>query len=268
MQYFKNEITTRKTTNFDNPMTLYYFNLGLEYDKYIKNENELRYDFQLRTRFISNYFSKKLRRLRFKTDGSFNMVSISLHEDEIEKPSIVPIDVLNVKLPFDRVRYLRIRGTSDFSYYLELLELGFKKASEFKPLPVNEFLNILSEFIDSDCKNEWLIKKKKFKSDDLEIILKCEFTTNHFQVIANINNIATKEELVSGIIITTEPYEVVFDGLINDIIIDKNILVKNKFNQTIIEINKQDVFNRILNFQIIGDIKDIESLTYKNKNIA
>ena len=174
------------------------------------------------------------------------MISISLHEDEIEKPSIVPIDVLNVQLPFDRDRYLRIRGTSDFSYYLELFELGFKKASDFKQLPINEFLNILNEFIVSDCKNEWLIIKKRFKSDDLEIILKCKFTTNHYQVSANINKITTKEELVNGIIITTEPDEIVFDSLINSIIVDKNILVKNKFDKTIIVINKQDVFNRIL----------------------
>ena len=100
------------------------------------------------------------------------------------------------------------------------------------------------------------------------MILKCEFTTNHFQVIVNINKITTKELLVSGVIVTTEPYEVVFDSLINDIIIDRNILVNNKFDKTIIEINKQDVFNRILNFQIIGNIKDIESLTFKSKNIA
>ena len=243
-------------------MILYYFNLGLEYDKYIKNENELRYDFLLRTRFISNYFSKKLRRLRFKTDGSFNMVTISLHEDKIKKPTIVPTDVLNLQLPFDRNRYLRIRGTSDFSYYLGLLELGFKKASKFKQLPVNEFNIILNEFIDSDCRNELMTIKKKFKSDDLEIILKCEITTNHFQVIAKINKLTTKEELVCGIIITTEPYEVVFDGLINDINIDKNIVVKNKFDKTIIEINKQDVFNRILNYKIIGDNNEKEILTY------
>ncbi|AGC78545.1 hypothetical protein LX97_03495 [Nonlabens dokdonensis] len=245
-------------------MTLYYFNLGLEYDKYIKDENDLRYEFQLRTRFISNYFSKKLRRLRFKTDGNFNMLSISLHEDEIENPSIRPIDVLNVQLPFDRDRYLKIKGTSDFSYYLELLELGFKKASEFKQLPTKELLNILNEFIVSGCKNEWLIKKKRFKSNDLEIILKCKFTTNDFQVSVNINQITTKKELVNGIIITTEPDENVFDSLIKNIIIDKDILIKNKFDKTIIEINKQDVFNRILNYQIIGDKKDIESLKYKN----
>ena len=244
-------------------MTLYYLNIGLEYDKYIQNENELRYDFQLRTRFISNYFSKKLRRLRFKTDGSFNMVSIALHENEIEKPSIVPIDVLNVQIPFDRERYLRIRGTSDFSYYIELLELGFKKASEFRKLPVDEFSQMLNDFIKSNCKNEWLELKKKFKTDDLEIILKSDFTTNHFQVIATINRISTKKELVTGVIITTEPYEVVFDSLIDTILIDKNILVKNKFGKTILEISKSDVFNGVLNYQIIGNKEDVDRLNYK-----
>jgi hypothetical protein len=244
-------------------MTLYYFNIGLDYDKYIKNENELRYDFQLRTRFISNYFSKKLRKLRFKTDGRFNMVSIALHEDEIEKPSIVPIDVLNVQIPFDRERYLRIRGTSDFSYYIELLELGFKKASEFKKLPIDEFSQMLNDFIKSNCKNEWVELKKKFKTDDLEIILKSDFTTNHFQVIATINRISTKKELVTGVIITTEPDEVIFDSLIDTVLIEKNILIKNKFGKTILEINKSDVFNGVLNYQIIGNKEDVDKLNYK-----
>lgn len=243
-------------------MTLFYFYIGLDYDKYIKNENELRYDFQLRTRFISNYFSKKLRKLRFKTDGSFNMVSLSLHEDEIEKPSIVSNEVLIVQMPFDRERYLRIRGTSDFSYYIELLELGFKKASEFKKLPVDEFSQILNEFIKSNCKNEWVELKKRFKTDDLEIILKSDFTTNHFQVIATINRISTKKELVTGVIITTKPDEVVFDSLIDAVLIEKNILIKNKFGKAILEINKSDVFNGVLNYQIIGNKEDVERLNY------
>jgi hypothetical protein len=244
-------------------MTLYYFNIGLEYDKYIKNDNELRYDFQLHTRFISHYFSKKLRKIRFKTDGSFNMVSISLHEDKIKKPSIIPIDALAVQIPFDRERYLRIRGTSDISYYIELLELGFKKASEFKQLPVDDFSQILDDFIKSNCKNEWLELKKKFKTDDLEIILKSDFTTNHFQVIATVNRISTKKELVKGVIITTEPYEVIFDSLIDTVSIDKNILIKNKSGLTIIEINKKDIFNGVLNYQIIGNKEDVDRLKFK-----
>jgi hypothetical protein len=248
-------------------MTLYYFNIGLDYDKYIKNENELRYDFQLHTGFISNYFSKKLRKVRFKTDGSFNMVSISLHEDEIESPLIVPINVLDIQIPFDRERYLRIRGTSDISYYTELLELGFKKASEFKQLPVDDFSKILDDFIKSNCKNEWLELKKKFKTDDLEIILKSDFTTNHFQVTAIINRISTKKELAKGVIITTEPDETIFDSLINSVLIDKNVLIKNKFDETIIEINKKDLFNGVLNYQIIGDKEEVDRLKYE-KNIA
>jgi hypothetical protein len=232
-------------------MTLYYLHLGLDYDKYIENENELRYDFQLRTGFISNYFSKKLRKLRFATDGSFNMVSISLQEDVIDKPLIVPISVLKVPISFDRERYLSIRETSDFNYYIELLKLGFIKASEFKQLPVTEFLGILNEFVLSNCKNEWLILKKKFKPEDLEIILKGDYNTNHFQVTLTINKLSTKEELVNGIIITTEPDEIVFDTLIDKIIIDKNIQIKDEFDKTIVEINKQDIYNRRLNFEII-----------------
>lgn len=195
------------------------------------------------------------------------MVSISLHEDEIEKPFIVPINVLNVPVPFDRERYLKIRGTSDFSYYMELLELGFKKASEFKELPYDDFFQIQHDFIQSNYRNEWIELKKKFKTDDLEIILKSHFTTNHFQVIATINRISTRKELVSDVIITTEPYEVVFDSLIDNVLIDNDITIINKFGKTIIKINKKDLFNGVLNYQIIGNKEDVDRLKYE-KNIV
>ena len=56
-------------------MTLYYIQLGLDYRDYITYDNELRFEFQKKTSFINDYFSKKVRKLKFKTDGSFNMIS-------------------------------------------------------------------------------------------------------------------------------------------------------------------------------------------------
>ena len=231
-------------------MTLYYINLGLDYHSYITTNNELRFEFQKRTEFINDYFSKAIRKHKFKTDGTFNMIGVSLTEYEIKSCSLVPFDVLKVELPFDKSRYDRIKSTEDCSYYLELLEQGFRKASDFKTIPLEFLLNTITEFKDNGCKNEWLHKKKKFKEQDLEVFLTCEFNTISFQVIATINQISTKKELVSGIIIRTETGVSIHQGTYKDILIDDaNIIITDSSNSPRILINIKDVLNNKFNFK-------------------
>ncbi len=124
-------------------MNLNYIAIGLDYDLYIQKDNELRYEFQQHTNFIGDYFSKAIRKYKYKTDGTFNMVSVELNDIEVKPCSIVPVDVLKVELPFEKNRYEQIKGTSDCSYYLELLEKAFKKASEFKEIPLETLLGIV-----------------------------------------------------------------------------------------------------------------------------
>lgn len=207
-------------------MTLRYILLGLDYDAYIKTDNKLRSEFQYHTRFISNYFSKAIRKYKFDTNGIFNMISIALLPENNLKPTkISGADVLKTYLPFDSKRYEQIKETKDCGYYLELLEQGFKKASEFKPIPLDTLLTLIDEFKKGGCKNEWIHKKKRFKDIDLEVILKCEFTTNYFQLIATINQISTKKELVKGIVMKTKPDEIHFDKMFKDILVHENFIV-------------------------------------------
>jgi len=182
-------------------------------------------DFAYHTRFISNYFSKAIRKYKYTTDGTFNMISVEGAVNYKEIPKIKGFDALSVPISFDQNRYEQIKGTEDCSYYLELLEQGFKKASEFKPIPLDTLLSLIDEFKNGGCKNEWLHKKKRFKEEDLEVVLTCEFTTNYFQLIATINQISTKKELVKGIAIKTKPDEIHFDKMFKDILIHENFFV-------------------------------------------
>jgi len=182
-------------------------------------------DFAYHTRFISNYFSKAIRKYKYTTDGTFNMISVEGAVNYKEIPKIKGFDALSVPISFDQNRYEQIKGTEDCSYYLELLEQGFKKASEFKPIPLDTLLSLIDEFKNGGCKNEWLHKKKRFKEEDLEVVLTCEFTTNYFQLIATINQISTKKELVKGIAIKTKPDEIHFDKMFKDILIHENFIV-------------------------------------------
>jgi len=233
-------------------MNLYYINLGLDYNTYFELDNHLRYDFQQRVNFINDYFSKAIRKLKFKTDGTFNMISIACTEFELSTTSIVHNDVLKVSVPINIEKYNGLKYSDDCSYYLELLEEGFKKASDFKEVPIGTLLNIVKEFKQGGCKNEWLHKRKRFKEDDLEVILMCEFTISRFQLVVTINKISTKENLVNGALISTEVGVSIHEGMYKDIVISNDIVITDKTDSPRIIIDKELVFNKKLVFKIIG----------------
>lgn len=246
-------------------MYLRYIHLGLDYSDYIENDNKLRFEFQKHTNFIDDYFSKSIRKNKYKTDGTYNMLSVSATEFDIKPTKLEGFgDVIGVNLPFDRNRYEKIKGTSDCSYYLELLEQGFEKASEFREVPLEILLGIIKEFNLGGCKNEWLHKKKRFKEDDLEVTLTCQFTTNYFQLVITINRISTKKELISGVIIRTEVGVSIHEGMYKDIVIVGNeIIITDKTDSPRIRINKTKVFDELLDYVIMGDKEIVEILSYQ-----
>ena len=55
------DYTKSQNLKDNNKMTLYYIRLGLNYRDYITTDNELRFEFQKKTSFIDDYFSKNIR---------------------------------------------------------------------------------------------------------------------------------------------------------------------------------------------------------------
>jgi len=224
---------------------------------------DYRYKFLLNTRFISNYLSKQIRKFKVETDGTFNMISVEPMPDNLEEYRIVPDDALAIYVPFDKERYEQIRDTTDCVYYLELLEDGFKKASKFKEIPLDILLKLIDEFSENGYKNEWLFKKKRFKEQDMEVVLKCYFTTFDFRLVATINRVSTKDELCSGVVIRTEPDEILFDKMFKDIKIEgKNIIITDKGNSPRILINLQDAQNKKFKYRLKGNSELKEILSY------
>ncbi|WP_343321134.1 hypothetical protein [Sphingobacterium multivorum] len=59
-------------------MNLRNITIGLDYDTYIDLDNALRYQFQLRTRFICNFLSRRIREFKVNTNRQYNMISVAL----------------------------------------------------------------------------------------------------------------------------------------------------------------------------------------------
>lgn len=207
-------------------MKIWYIAIGLDRSSF---ETEYCYEFDLHTKFISNYLSKRIRKYRFETDGTFNMIFVNVTPEKRKECEIVPIDVLEAEVAFDQERYERIKKTTDSEFYLEMLEEGFRLATKCKEIPLQTLLNLLDEFRQNGSKNEWLHKKKRFKEADIEVALNCYFTTWDFRLIVTINRISTKEKLCSGLILKTDPDEICFDKEFKNILIDRESIIITDF---------------------------------------
>jgi hypothetical protein len=182
------------------------------------------------------------------------MISVHPTPGTLDECTIIPDKALAVSIPFDKEKYEKIKGTAACEYYLELFETGFKKASEFKTIPLDTLLDLIDNFRKNDYKNEWLHKKKQFKDRDIEVVLNCRFTTFDFRLIATINMLSTGEELCSGVVIHTEPDEINFNKMFKDILIDgRNIVITDASGAPRILVNLNDALHRRFNFLLIGD---------------
>jgi hypothetical protein len=150
------------------------------------------------------------------------MVYVRVTPQKPKDCSIVPIDVLETEVAFDQNKYEQIKKTKDCEFYLEMFEQGFKQASKCKEIPLQTLRDLIDEFRNNGCKNEWLHQKKRSKEKDIEVVLSCSFTTWDFKLIATIYRISTREELCSGLLLRTDPDEICFDKEFKDILIDRD----------------------------------------------
>lgn len=244
-------------------MKLWYINIWLNPET--GYDDNYRYEFKLHTRFISNYLSRQMRKKEhwFETDGTFNMISVNPMPDKLRECKIVPEDALTVDVLFDQGKYEKIKGTSDCGYYLELLEEGFKKASKYKEIPLDTLSKLIDEFKKDDCKNEWQHQKKQFRKRDIEVILNCYFTTFDFKLTATVSKISTNEELCSGVVIRTEPDEILFNKMFKDILLnEKNIIITDASDSPRILIDLSDALNKKFTYKLKGDKELKEILSY------
>ncbi|WP_343321135.1 hypothetical protein [Sphingobacterium multivorum] len=118
-------------------------------------------------------------------------------------------------------------------------------------------MKLLYDFKEGEYKNEWIHKKKRFKDIDLEIVLRCEFTSSYFQLITMVSQISTKEKLVEGIAMRTEPDEVLFDKMFKDILVDdKSIIITDSSDSPRVLIDLKDVKRGVFNKKFAPYIYD------------
>lgn len=201
-------------------MYLRYISLTLSND--IEPDTVACYIFKCHVRFICNFMSKAVRKYKYETDGTYNMISIVAGGSC--EPYQGPNDYIEVSVPFVPERYEAVKGTDDVGYYLELLTEGFKIASQFKGIPMSLFENILEDFKNAGYKNSYKIKSRLFKGLNIRATIEGRFTTNDFSLHFSAHSISPKRLLCEGMIARSQPDEIIFQHCFKDVTADKEWL--------------------------------------------
>lgn len=229
-------------------MKLRYIALFMDTDSGYKDP--FRDNFNLNSRFISNYLSIQVRKLKFETDGTFHMLGVSPSLDIKNVCRIVGEKSLQARISFNKEVYVQMSEIEKHEYYLQLLEEGYKVCIKHKKIPLEQLLKLHQDFRNNGYKNEWLHKKKKFKEQGIEVSMNCFFTSIDFQLIMSVFDIKNKIELVSGTVIRTLPNEVCFDSLFKDVIIENDELLITEYqDRPKFKFHLSDILNGKFSFE-------------------
>lgn len=224
---------------------------------YIDNDSELedfKTEFNRHSRFISNFLSIQIRKIKFKTDGTFNMIGVTPSLSIKYKCRLVGDAALQARILFDEVGYGKMNEKEKYEYYLSLLEQGYRICNKVKTIPLDQLLELNQVFRENGYKNEWLHKQKRFKDKGIEVRLEGIFSSKDFILKMSVFKIETHKEIVSGTVIRTLPYEVCFDRLFKDVLIeDDKLIITESLN------NPKFIFrlSDILNGKFIYEITDL-----------
>lgn len=177
--------------------------------------------------FISNYLSKRIRSYHIKTDGSYNLLCISLTIGE-SSSRIESVNALTVNLHFsleDKKQYLQLKNEKErFELYLSLFEKGYRIAEKQKAIPTELLLSLHSDFRKNGYKNERLFKKKQIKEHGIKVELIHCMTSYDYQLMLFVYNL--KNNLIGqGCIYKTLPDEILFDKNVRNLIIENQKLI-------------------------------------------
>lgn len=233
-------------------MFLRYISLHIDFDS--GYDDLFKDKFNLDSRFISNYLSQHIRKLKIQTDGDYNMISVVPSKVIKDECRIVGEKALQTRILFNTLKDLDINNINRFDIYLKLLEEGYKTVLKYKNIPLDYLFDLHNKFRASGFKNEWIYKTKKFKELNIVITLKCEFGSDDFKLWILINELSKNSELISGIVIRTLPHEICFQDLFKDVIVDnESIFITDYVNRPKFKLRLEDIMKKVFSFEIIDN---------------
>lgn len=208
-------------------MNLRYIYLGCDYSFSEEFEDIFSYN----TRFISNWMSQNVRKLKIPTDGTFNHINvvISTNEDSCKRcaPSIFEITIHWTEQDIKEYQALRDENKR-IQLYLDLLRKGLVRVADYYDIHIDELLSLINVFQQNGCKNEWLLRSMFIKEWNVRLKFTCHFSTSDFRLKLTLYD-KKKNPIAERVVFRIYPDEVFFSSELRKVIVEDNKLYINDF---------------------------------------
>ncbi len=197
--------------------------LYLHLDDY---ERELRSEFLFRSCYVSNFVTRRVRELGFKTDG-FKGVLVQGRATDCP-PLISSEHNLIVPVPFDRARYGSLGPSEHHEFFTGMMVDGLEKGARHHRIPLAELQAAIEEFRSEGYKNEWMHQKKLLRPLGVHASLLCRLDTHNFTLTLKLERKGVT--LFEQQILETLPDELIFAHRFKDVVAEGDaVVVKDTF---------------------------------------
>ena len=187
--------------------------------------------FAYNTRFISNWMSKNVRKLKIPTNGTFNHINVLISRNEAQCRRCAPgiLEITTQWTEKDVKKYLELKDEKKrILLYLELLKNGLIRAAEVEDIHIDELLALIDTFQQNGCKNEWLLKSMHIKEWNIRLKFTCHFSTYDFKLFLTLYD-KSKKQIAQKEVFQIYPDEIFFAKEIRKVAIEENKLFIDDF---------------------------------------
>ncbi len=206
--------------------------------------------FRYRTYVIGYFLSNRLRKIKFKTDGTFDAIIIQVGADGVSIGyDDSPVNKLNlvVNLPFDFERYEKGNDLQRCKYYLELLQQGLREISNFKTIPYVKIISLANELADNRFIYAWSFKNLTLRDYNLKIKFISELSTNDYVLKLQAFEDKKKMPICEGQVARTKPDHLNFSYISKNMYIDSGqIIINDCRNRALLSIDVQNLIGGYL----------------------
>jgi hypothetical protein len=191
-------------------------------------KNPLGSEFLFGTHYLTSFLSRKLRPLKFKSDGFFQICIEGCREPGpcriVNRSALVP-------LHFDRPAYEALSPDECHGFRVKMATEGIRKCSSAFDIPAEQILAFVQEFVDGNYVNHWVHRRQRLRPG-LWATLKCEVSPERFRLRLELSS-------KSGVFFDEQILETLPDSLIYKYqfvgasLEGKNVVVVNKFGDPI-----------------------------------
>lgn len=225
--------------------------------------------------FISYCLTKKVRQLKFETDGTFGEIILYIGSEsmqvELKKEPYMSYPILGIHLPFDFERYENGDKIRRCEYYMELLRTGLRKAAEVKPIPYEEIMGFADELAANGYVYEWNFRSVMVREHGLRVKFVCRLDTDAFTMNAIAYLKRNPHPVCSGQVVRAKPDAIHFDDISKKICIEDNrIVLHNKRDRDLLYIDIESLLEGHMKIEFASspylDDPKASEVFYSNQN--